>query len=298
MVECVQDLCKCRIGGVHLVEKHIFSEKENTDLNVFRCGSESCEPGHAVGLRVRDFHLVHLIVSGHGRFTIGRSVYELGPGDGFWIPAETLAGYEADRQDPWSYSWVGFHGIQADSAMRRAGLGSESPVFRWAGEPQCLAELEAMIAASGSGSVAELTRTGHLYLFLARLVDGLRRANPPKAGPAPQQRYVKQAIAYIARNYTSPLSVARMAVDLGVNRSHLTQVFTRTTGRSPQAFLIEWRMKRAEELLGGTDLTVSEVARSVGYDDPVQFSKRFRAHAGKSPAAFRKAGARMESDPG
>lgn len=271
-----------------MVEKHIFPEKDNTDLNVFRCGSESCLPGHASGFRVRDHHLVHLVVSGSGRFTLGRNTFTLRAGEGFWIPPEMLAAYEADPVDPWSYAWVGFHGIQADSIMKKTALTAEGPVFSWSMDSQLLRDIESMIDSSGPGSVAELMRTGHLYLFLSRIIACRRRQNPPKTDTDPQQRYVRQAIAYIARNYTTPISIAQMAEDLGLNRSHLTAVFTRAAGKSPQAFLIEWRMKRAEELLVGTDLTVSEVSRSVGYDDPVQFSKRFRAFTGRSPAVWRR----------
>jgi len=57
-------------------------------------------------------------------------------------------------------------------------------------------------------------------------------------------------------------------------------------GQSPQQYLIMVRINRAKELLRTKNATISEIAASVGYQDPIQFYKLFKKHTGMSAKAF------------
>ena len=50
---------------------------------------------------------------------------------------------------------------------------------------------------------------------------------------------------------------------------------------------ISQRMSRARQLLDSTTLGIAEVAREVGYDDPLYFSRQFRRTHGMSPRDYR-----------
>jgi YesN/AraC family two-component response regulator len=52
-------------------------------------------------------------------------------------------------------------------------------------------------------------------------------------------------------------------------------------------FLINTRIEKAKGLMGVPLLTMSDISRSVGYEDPLQFSKIFKKVTGKSPKEFR-----------
>jgi DNA-binding response OmpR family regulator len=60
------------------------------------------------------------------------------------------------------------------------------------------------------------------------------------------------------------------------------------TGYAPNEYLRIVRVKKAAELLMTTDLNVSEVSYQVGINDPLYFSKKFKAQFGKSPSDYRK----------
>jgi AraC family transcriptional regulator len=49
------------------------------------------------------------------------------------------------------------------------------------------------------------------------------------------------------------------------------------------------RLEKAQELLGGTDLPLAEIALATGFSDQSHFSRRFRDHLGTTPSAFRRA---------
>jgi AraC-like DNA-binding protein len=56
---------------------------------------------------------------------------------------------------------------------------------------------------------------------------------------------------------------------------------------SPQNFLINYRVERAVDLMQNPELTIGDISRSVGYEDPFQFSKIFKKIKGVSPSEFR-----------
>lgn len=92
---------------------------------------------------------------------------------------------------------------------------------------------------------------------------------------------------YIKHHYNESVKIGDLADFIGVNRSYLTSSFKKTTGCSPQEFLVNLRMDKAKSLLKKTDLSINAVAGAVGYTDQLAFSKVFKKHCGKSPRMYR-----------
>ncbi len=88
-----------------------------------------------------------------------------------------------------------------------------------------------------------------------------------------------------------PWTVASLAGRAGVSRALFAKRFTELMGRPPLAYLTECRMADAEALLTDTDLSIAQIARSVGYADAFGFSAAFKRHKGQSPSTFRAAAA-------
>jgi AraC-like DNA-binding protein len=81
--------------------------------------------------------------------------------------------------------------------------------------------------------------------------------------------------------------VGELAMRTAVSRSVLDERFRQVLGQSPIRYLTQWRMHLAEDLLGTSDLTVSDVARRVGYLSEEAFSRAFKRERGKAPAHWR-----------
>lgn len=92
---------------------------------------------------------------------------------------------------------------------------------------------------------------------------------------------------YIDNNYTSPLTLDSISESVYVSKHHLSHIFKSETGISPIKYLITKRISEACRLLVETDLSVSDIANVVGYDDPVYFSQIFKRTKGVSPLAYR-----------
>ena len=124
-----------------------------------------------------------------------------------------------------------------------------------------------------------------LFLGIYKYQDrsALEQAEHPRV-----QSYVDFALDYIHMNYHSSISIRELTELLGVSQPYLFRIFKTATGKSPKQYLGDYRLLQAKKLLDETDLTVTQVASSVGYADALAFFKFFRLRQGVSPQTYRK----------
>jgi len=73
-----------------------------------------------------------------------------------------------------------------------------------------------------------------------------------------------------------------------MSRSNLMRVFRKATGQTPIEYLVRLRIQRAMELLRNTNLTITEIALEVGFNDSNYFTRQFRKITVLSPTNYRK----------
>ena len=100
---------------------------------------------------------------------------------------------------------------------------------------------------------------------------------------------VGRALRMLHHHPAHPWTVAALAKETGVSRAALARRFTELVGEPPMAYLTEWRLALAADLLREPDATVGSVARQVGYGSPFALSTAFKRHRGVSPRAHRMA---------
>ena len=99
--------------------------------------------------------------------------------------------------------------------------------------------------------------------------------------------YIKEAINYIEQNFQNDISIEDIAAVCGINRSYFGKIFRNSIGRSPQEFLMNYRMTNATELLKLTSLSIAEIGSAVGYENQLHFSRAFKSIYGISPREWR-----------
>ncbi|MDO4619070.1 MAG: AraC family transcriptional regulator [Lachnospiraceae bacterium] len=255
-------------------------------LTVVNVGHQKCTPLYSWGPGIRDHFLIHYISSGKGCYRVGGTVYELTAGDVFLAYPKTEISYQADPKDPWIYEWVGFSGSDARGLIRETDFRKETPVLRQITFGKELEKrLERINAAFGHRVENAARMTGELYLLLALLI---KEADEPESARSSAAETVQRAAAYIDQNYSYPISVEEIASYAGVSRSTLFRAFSAETGASPKEYLDNYRIRRAAELLRRSQLTVSAIGMSVGYDNGLYFSKVFHKLMGETPSDYRR----------
>lgn len=257
--------------------------RESLTMAVYNCGSQKCTSSYSWGEGVRDHYLIHYVLSGKGYYKTPQRTYALGPGDLFIVYPQTPIKYWADQEDPWEYQWVGFHGSEASFLLRRTDLTREEPVLHL-DDKRIPEALSAIVTAHGRGLSQQTRMIGRLYEFLALLLELSVR---PQKGDD-NFDYVSSATKYIAYNFAAPIDVTHIAQSIGVSRSHLYRMFMKTMGVTPNEYLTRYRISQACELLRGGGLPISAVANSVGYEDPLYFSRVFKRITGVSPRSWSK----------
>lgn len=89
-------------------------------------------------------------------------------------------------------------------------------------------------------------------------------------------------------NYMDHISVKELARDFGLSENQLYYIFNKYLEVSPSNYIKDFRLNRAKKLLIDTDFTIKEISESVGYYDPLHFSKIFKNENNLSPSDFRK----------
>lgn len=252
------------------------------DIHPLFCGFDECKKGHGYGPATREYYLIHYVLDGRGIFRSGGVTYNLSRGRCFLICPGDVTFYKADDNEPWHYIWIAFSGEMAGAFLERAGLGAQNPVF---GSEKISALFEAfhkeLIINDFPDDTAPFFLMSKIYAFFSIL---------PQIAVTETQRekYINKAVYYISTMYSKNISVDLLAHYCGLDRRYLSRIFKLVKGVTIQQYIMDLRMQKAHELLQFTQLSVGDIARSVGYTDVYNFSKMFKKNYGKAPLHFRK----------
>ena len=234
-------------------QTRFLTNRNLSDLNPLVAGEESCQPSHSFGPAVREYTLLHYVISGKGVLHANGCAYPVTAGQVFCILPGQVTTYTADEHAPWRYRWIGFDGkLSADFAKLPPVFDCPERFF----PPE---ESEFRLAAA----------LMELYDHLFAEVKG---GNP----------HVLRVENYIRAQYMQPVTVAGIAEELNLDRRYLSRLFKAHTGCTIQEFLIRVRLEAAAGHLR-RGASVSEAAALCGYEDAANFSKMFKRHYGISP---------------
>lgn len=258
------------------------------EIVVLFAGHAQTAPDHKVGPQVLDYYLVHNVVSGRGTFQCRAQSYDLQKGSSFMIFPGELVSYASDAEQPWMYRWIGFKGNDVDRLLSKAGISADRPVADTSASRKINALLHQIELALRQGTPnCDLRADGYMRLLFAEYMNGNAVMNQTESEPlSDSKRQVDHAIRWLTLQYSQPISIEQMAASLGYHRTHLSKLFKQQTGMSPMSYLLRLRMERAKLLLAG-DLTIEQIASSVGFTDALYFSKQFRKWYGTSPTQYR-----------
>ncbi|MER7706773.1 AraC family transcriptional regulator [Kitasatospora sp. NPDC097605] len=105
---------------------------------------------------------------------------------------------------------------------------------------------------------------------------------------AQSDEVVGPALRLLHDDPARPWTVAALAAEVGVSRAGLARRFTALVGEPPMAYLANWRLAMAADLLRDPELTIAAVARRVGYGDAFALSTAFKRVRGITPQEHRR----------
>lgn len=159
----------------------------------------------------------------------------------------------------------------------------------------CTSILEALFSSFTNSSKAEFEEAAkRIYSFqhfcdISELIElylnkAISQINQALEGTNYAVNLVKQ---YINDYYEQDLTLVVLADMVYLSPNYLSNIFTKTTGKSINKYIRQVRIQRAKELLINTNMKIWDISIRVGYPNPSYFCKIFQAQVGTTPEKFR-----------
>lgn len=255
------------------------------DLRLYEIGIQRCAPSYSFGPIIRDRYILHYVFEGEGVLRIDGKELKVKSNSFFLLPPDVLVQYQADEKKPWQYAWIHFHGFKSTEIVRSIGMTRKEPVYVPIEENSQLNDAVINLIMYKENEYACI---GYMYILFDKMNRWTRHVEKKAGTNLRTMNYMREAIQYINTKYCESIMVQQIADHCGVDRAYLSKIFKYATGNTLQEYLIQFRIKRAKQLLKDTDLSVKYVSYSVGYNDPFTFSKVFKKQEGVSPSVWRK----------
>lgn len=271
--------------------KTYYISQDFFDITIYQYGYEQCKPFHSFGPAIRTHYLIHCILSGKGTFRRNYrgedTDYHLHAGQAFLIEPNNMIHYFADGEDPWEYMWIEFDGLKAKEYLINAGLSNKFPIFNASTEEGQKAVFDCMKYIIDHPDMLPARIMGYTYLFFSALIESSKTAKPLPKNDI-KEFYIQSTVAFIENYYMRDITVEDMAANLNLNRSYFSKLFKKMTQKSPQEFLIAYRINKSCELLRSTNMPIAEIAQHVGYSNQFHFTRAFKNIKNISPSEWRK----------
>lgn len=102
-----------------------------------------------------------------------------------------------------------------------------------------------------------------------------------------QKQIYSDMLDYIKLNRSNNLRVSDIALHFGYNEKYLSHLFRQLSGVPLKQFILKSKMDEASYLLTDTNLSIGEIAVTLGYTDAHNFARTYKKCTGLSPSAYR-----------
>lgn len=120
--------------------------------------------------------------------------------------------------------------------------------------------------------------TSHIYL---------NEKHTPDTSSSSQHR-LKQMLEFIHDNYFKNITIEDIAESANISRSECFRCFKKIIDTKPFTYLTDFRLEKSAQLLAETDIPVSDICYSCGFNHSSYYGKLFKEKFGISPSAYRK----------
>ncbi|GMV81949.1 MAG: hypothetical protein AMXMBFR7_31330 [Planctomycetota bacterium] len=229
----------------------------------------------------------------HGRvdLVLGEATIRLRPEESVLIPPLASRSPRCGGRPP-AYLWAVFDNVRLDlDDVAGRKLTTPEPL-----RPD-LQALAAELRKPRGANTDELTQA-----LLVRLLVGLARHAREEARSAPaalspvgalsRRETVLRAQAFMRRNLHREIGREEVAAAVHLSAPHLARVFRAATGQTLNRSLTEMRLTQAKERLVGSSLSITQIAREVGFSSLSHFSQLFLREVGNTPSDYRRRGGR------
>lgn len=231
------------------------------------------------------------IAGGKAHFYLKDGEQTASEGEAFLYPPGCPQRYGYFLNEKPDIYWMHFSGAQANDLLKKAGL-PELTVFHAGIHSDCALLFDRIIRELQlCGLYCQEMASNHAQALIYLLSRGMKEKSGPPSAAGPE---IQQLLEWIHRHPEESLPMTEYARRANMSVSNFIRRFKAQTGLPPQRYILRFRMGHARELLASSRLPVTDIARIVGYDNPLYFSRMFKKETGISPREYRQSSGKKE----
>ena len=229
-------------------------------------------------------YLVLYTYSGKGTLRYKNQEYCLHPGDGFWIDCREPH-YYATKNNTWTHFDYHFSGKTAISLYKEF-ITYGTPLFSESQSNSFLMQLYEELASiwDSANYYRHLQLSGKTLEMLTYILTSKRDISA-STSDADQFTFL---IYYLRHNFQYNITLDYLSSFTNISKYHLVRKFKKYTGFTPIEYIIELRIKHAQQLLIGTNLSINEIAAASGFANMNNFINQFKKRVKMTPSQYRK----------
>jgi AraC-like DNA-binding protein len=237
--------------------------------------------------RVLDAYQIVYISKGSGEFEsqglrnqrmIGGAVFILFP--------KVWHRYRPNPQTGWVEDWIEVTGDAVDRLSLQGVISPRRPIYPIGLRPSVLGLFdECHEIALEQGYLARPVLAVLCLQILAQITSSDRSTSAPQSGHV--DAAIVKAMTIIGDQVDQPLLMEGIADAVGLGYSYFRRAFKRHTGLTPKQYHLRLRLRRAQQLLAGSSMSIEEIAFKLGFDSAFHLSADFKRRTGQSPTLWR-----------
>lgn len=227
-----------------------------------------------------------MVEDGEGELFYEGKQYDLKAGDVVFIDCRKAYSHSTN-QNLWSLKWCHFYGASMSAIFEKYRERGGKPAFH-PEKPQAFSDLlsELYTLAASADYIRDMRINEKLGALLTLLME---QSWHPEDGTLSKKRMELEKVKeYLDEHFTEKITLDELSEQFFINKYYLTRIFKDTYGSTISHYVLTKRITRAKQLIRFSDMTMDEIAETVGMNDANYFSRAFRKVEGISPTEYQK----------
>ncbi len=225
-----------------------------------------------------NYYKIYYVSKGNGYYN-GNLVTA---GQGFLVYPGQFVEFSAVKDNPWDLLWIISLDDNMEDVFKRYMINPNTLIFNHSANQTIKSVSEELISKRGSFFDSLKLLEIFLHILNSHIEPTL-----PQGHFSTSDIYINFCMNYIDININRKISTKELLKLLGVSQPYLYRIFMNKFNISPKQYILLCKMNHAKKLLKETDMSIKQIAASVGYDDALAFTRVFSARESMSPKQYR-----------